>query len=336
MPKVIENGYYLSADGKALVKCSTKEAGTFTIPNGVECVKEKAFFNCNKITTIVCPDSLIKIENHAFQNCTELETIIISKSVREIDGRAFDGCGKLKRFEVDPDNGTFTSDFDPKGTLLLSKDKTKVFLCAKAHVGISYLPRQVDSIAPGAFSDCAAVTSVNLPGGITEIPPFCFENCSKLYDVCIPYGVKMIGYRAFSNCGQLTRLSVPITIEELGKQQKYGYSAFIDCSNLKSIAVFDRHGVIDYIDATPYVSCEKRRFDFPKRLTACEEVAILKDFFYDNPISISPFMLQQVLLAYRISEKKKGILKKRTIHTEMVLSNDVDYINALEKVLFSM
>ena len=60
----------------------------------------------------------------------------------------------------------------------------------------------VTAVGAEAFSGCAAVKHVSLPGGITAIEDGAFAGCGSLTGVDLPETLERIGARAFQNCGR--------------------------------------------------------------------------------------------------------------------------------------
>ena len=74
---------------------ATKCTGNVTIPNGVRCVADWAFYHCPGAVRVDIPASVTKIGIRAFAKCTELERVTIPKSVTAISDYAFDGSDKV-------------------------------------------------------------------------------------------------------------------------------------------------------------------------------------------------------------------------------------------------
>lgn len=85
-----ENEYFTAVDGilytkdmKTLVYCPPAKEykdGVFKVPDGVETIRTKAFYKCDKIKEIVIPDSVKSIEEKSFHKCTALEKVTLSES----------------------------------------------------------------------------------------------------------------------------------------------------------------------------------------------------------------------------------------------------------------
>ena len=61
----IENGVLLSVNRKSIKKA--------VIPDGVTCIGDNAFWNCENLTNITIPDSVTSIGDNAFDGCINLE-----------------------------------------------------------------------------------------------------------------------------------------------------------------------------------------------------------------------------------------------------------------------
>ncbi len=76
--------------------------------DSVEEIGERAFVNCEELTTATVPRSVTKIGYRAFYNCSSLQVISIPQSVRSIGKEAFGACSSLQYIYFE---GTKT-DFD--------------------------------------------------------------------------------------------------------------------------------------------------------------------------------------------------------------------------------
>ena len=86
----------------------------------------------------------------------------------------------------------------------------------------------VTGIEDGAFTDCAALTSISLPDVITTIGNNAFMGCTSLENVIFGTGPISIGDSAFENCTALTSITLPTDATT-------GTNTFKGCTLLKSV-----------------------------------------------------------------------------------------------------
>ncbi len=86
----------------------------------------------------------------------------------------------------------------------------------------------VTTIGVTAFSDCADLTSEEIPNSVTMIDGHAFYGCTGLTSVTIPNSVTSIGGYAFCGCTGLTSI-------EISSVTTIGEYAFYSCTGLTSI-----------------------------------------------------------------------------------------------------
>ena len=161
--KDIEGNLY-SKDGTTLVYYAQGKNNTFfTIPNGVENIGPRAFYNEDSLTKIIIPDTVISIGDRAFLGCC-LTKVIIPDSVENIGYRAF----------------------------YCSYNLTSVTI-----------GKGVENIGELAFAECNSLTSVVINDGVTSIGGWGFAACRGLTSIGIPDSVITIGDSAFADCSSL-------------------------------------------------------------------------------------------------------------------------------------
>ncbi|WP_410062182.1 leucine-rich repeat protein, partial [Alistipes putredinis] len=191
--KTIGGDYYYGAFSDCTALTSIE------IPASVETIGNTAFSDCSSLATVTFEKGsrLKTIGNNAYYRCTSLTSIEIPASVETIEKKAFMHCSSLA-----------TVTFE-KGSQL------------KTIAGDSY---------DGAFSDCTALTSIEIPASVETIEATAFKRCSKLATVTFEKGsqLKTIGggysssshfgtysdyYGAFSDCSSLTSIEIPASVE---------------------------------------------------------------------------------------------------------------------------
>ncbi len=209
---VIEKGV-TSIENKAFHNCNSLTS--ITIPDSVTSIGSFAFDSCSSLTNITIPDSVTSIGSSAFCDCSSLTSIVIPNSVTSIGSYAFDNCKSLTSITI-PDSVTSIGN--------------KAFSGCRSLTSIT-IPDSVTSIGNSAFSECRSLTSITIPDNVTSIGYFAFFNCSSLTNITILDSVTSIGNYAFFNCSSLTSITIPDSVTSIGE------AAFSDCTNLKTISL---------------------------------------------------------------------------------------------------
>ncbi len=86
------------------------ESVSFTIPDGVETIRSKAFYKCLKLNRIILPGSLKIIEEKAFCYDEALGNFTLPEGLLRIEKDAFSFCSKLTAIEI-PSTVEYIGDF---------------------------------------------------------------------------------------------------------------------------------------------------------------------------------------------------------------------------------
>ena len=93
--KSIDGSLY-SKDGKTLIQYAVgKNDTSFTIPDSVTSIGDRAFEYCTSLTSVTIPDSVTSIGEEAFYDCSGLTSVTIPDSVTTIGSYAFENCYSL-------------------------------------------------------------------------------------------------------------------------------------------------------------------------------------------------------------------------------------------------
>ena len=209
-----------------------------TLPDGLESIGSRAFYNCASLTAIEIPSSVTSIGEEAFRSCTSLAAVTLPNGLESIGSYAFNSCTSLTAIEI-PSSVTSIAENTFGGCTSL-EDVT--------------LPDGLESIGSYAFRSCSSLTAIEIPSSITSIGTSAFNGCTRLAAVTLPEGLQSIGVAAFRNCSALTSIDIPASVTSIGKStfdgctslaaatlpeglQSIGEYAFQHCSALTSIKI---------------------------------------------------------------------------------------------------
>ena len=224
-----------------------------------------AFSDCSSLTSIEIPASVETIGVYAFLGCHSLAKVTFEKGskLKEISGY---GYYVEKRYPATHWHGVFSD--CPITSIEIPASVESIEECAfkgcsqlasvtfekgsklKTIGGMNLIfPVSFDSSGAqahlGAFSDCTALTSIEIPASVESIEECAFQGCSQLASVTFEKGsmLKTIGGRvyaynkdncrygafgAFTGC-PITSIEIPASVETIE------VAAFQDCSQLASV-----------------------------------------------------------------------------------------------------
>ena len=157
---IYEDNVLFNKNKTTLIAYRAKETN-YTVPNSVTTIGNKAFSECNSLTSINIPNSVTTIGDWAFASCDSLTSINLPNSVTTIGNWAFEGCNSLTNINI---------------------------------------PNSVTTIGNSAFNGCNSLTSINIPNSVTTIGVSAFFDCNSLTSINIPNSVTTIENDAFWGC----------------------------------------------------------------------------------------------------------------------------------------
>lgn len=189
-----------------LQECDRNAEGKVTVPQGVVCLWESAFYNCTKLEEIELPDGVTSVVGIAFYNCPAVvycnigseASLAVSSGVY---GYRFSapGCPELSLKAMKDENGRIQATVDS----------------CRADAAEVVIPEGVTEIGSWAFDGCASLCSVVFPGTMEVIGSYAFDGCTSLDHVDLPDGVRSVGTKAFGDkrcfCGYQTDTAVALS-----------------------------------------------------------------------------------------------------------------------------
>lgn len=158
-----------TADGYCIIAADTSISGDLVIPdqyNGRPVVRiaERAFYNCETLTSIALPDSITAIGASAFRGCSGLTSVSLPDGLEVIPSDCFHGCTALRFVDI---------------------------------------PSGVQQISERGFYECESLEEIDLPDSLQKIDSSAFRRCSSLGEIQIPLSVERIGEHVFYSCDNI-------------------------------------------------------------------------------------------------------------------------------------
>ncbi len=175
-----ENTAYKSIDGNVYTKDGTelvryaqgKTATSFTIPNSVTSIGDRAFSGCEGLTGITIPNSVTSIGNSAFSGCMGLKGVYITDMTAWCNIVFADGFYISRPYED-------ISNFATANPLFYARD---LYLNGNLVTELT-IPDDVTSVGVRAFYGCRSLTSVTIPNSVTSIGAYAFYGCCSLVEI---------------------------------------------------------------------------------------------------------------------------------------------------------
>ena len=198
-----------------------EEIRDLVIPDGIQTISEKAFYEFSGLTSVKIPSSVTSIGTESFFACSGLKTIEIGDSTSQ---EAATVIG-LRAF-----NNRKNVDSVALGNNIVKIGKSAFSGCKGSRSFV--IPNSVKYIDGGAFAGWK-MESIQLPENLNSIEIGCFSNCTNLKSIIIPDGVSYLGESAFSNCTNLTEVKLPSNLRTID------WCVFQYCTSLTSIELPD-------------------------------------------------------------------------------------------------
>ena len=241
----IIDGNIYSKDTKTFIKYNLeKTETTFTIPNNVTSIGERAFEGCDSLISVTIPDGIISIGDYAFCNCTSLTSITIPDSLTSIGYNAFYNCVSL----------VYNNEYDEAYYLGNEKNPYVLLIKINGYMTNYTINENTKIVYSDAFGDCTSLESITIPDSVIFIGDDAFWGCESLAEVHISdiaswcnisfasswSSPVYFAEKLFINGELVTDLVIPNTIIEI---KDY---AFFWCASLTSIIIPDSVTSIGY------------------------------------------------------------------------------------------
>ena len=185
------------------------------LPSYITNIRQRAFYGCDNLTSVVIGDNVITIGDYAFYNCYNLASVTIPDSVTSIGNQAFAACWDLADITVSANNTAYQS-IDGN---LYSKDGRTLIQYAIGKTNPTFV----------------------VPDGVRYISDEAVYNCNNLNSVVIGKDVTFIGDQAFASCQHLSFVLIPANVSNIGAYAFEHGSATIYCEAASQHSYWDNN-----------------------------------------------------------------------------------------------
>ncbi len=141
------------------------------------------------------------------------------------------------------------------------------FADRKSLASVKILGNNLQTIGAGAFRNCEALKTINIPGSVININDAAFRSCFSLESISLPENLSFLGNSVFHRCEKLQEIKLPQAITTVSEQLFWG------CTALKSVT-FAADTTI--IDKEAFRKCEAlETITLPDKLEQINEKAFM-------------------------------------------------------------
>ena len=242
--------------------------------SGVTMVNDSVFRNCTSLETVVLGNQTTSVGYNAFYGCTELSSINLDK-LTVIDGGAFAGCTGLTSVNIPLVWSIGQEAFAGCSNLETVTFGRNVTVSKKAFKDCTKLAtintEKMDSVNEGVFTSCTSLQSVVLGSDIKTVGVEAFSQCSALTSINLE-NTKVIEERAFSGCSSLDNI-------DLSNCTMIKNEAFKDCEGLTAV---DLSSIESNLNSSAFSGCTGlTSVVFP------DEPLAVNDYAFDGCTSLS-------------------------------------------------
>ena len=225
---------------------------SITIPETVTEIGTNLFNGCSALESVTLPSDIKRISDYMFANCTGLTELVLPETVTEIGDGAFSGCSSIVDLVV-PDRITYigksafsymqnlqsvTLPFIGSSEKTLNDAAYETFGYVFAHTGRN--PANSSSYyttthykfdeqgAQSTYTSYLPKTLINVTIKRGDVLPRAFIYCSYLQNVALPETAGY-GFSAFYNCSALKSVDIGVGATALDNQ------IFYNCAALETV-----------------------------------------------------------------------------------------------------
>lgn len=254
-----------------------------TLPESIETIGHKAFYEAKKLKKINVPSKVQTINDSAFELCLDLNEVAFNEGLKEIGYKAFWGCAKLRSLEF-------------PSTLI--KIGTSAFEQCTYIYSVNF-SEGLEVIDDFAFAYCANIGKIQFPSTLKRINKYAFIQNFVLETLNLNEGLEVLEEGAFYYSTNLKKVNIPSTLKEIG------YDCFTSSdSSIKEFYVVDNSSYFKSVDKVLFTKDGKELVCFPAKLPlenksssyiVPEGTEIINDHAFYNSLTLESITLPSTL-----------------------------------------
>lgn len=222
------------------------------IPDNVLGIGDSVFFNCPNLTSVIIGNSVTYIGASSFSNCVSLTNIVLGNSLTTINANSFSDCISLEKIVI-PSSLSMIGLYAFSGCLSLSSIIVSENNCVydsregcNAIIETStntllvgcqstIIPSTIKVIEQSAFSFCHTLTKIMIPDSVTCVNENAFSYCDSLMFNIYKNG-KYLGNKQNPYLLFVGVIDKKVKTFEINPNTKIiGSNAFYQCDNLINV-----------------------------------------------------------------------------------------------------
>ncbi len=186
-----------------------------SIGEGITDIERDAFRNFHALETVDLHSPHYVFQDNALYNSAKTRLLAVAATAQENFSVP---AGVIETDNVFSDSPRLRS-FSSGETLMALPEGAFSNCTALTEV---QLTNTIVSIGAYAFYNCSSLTVIRLPDSLQNIEKGLFNNCSALQEIQLPSSLRTIAAEAFCNCASLTELFIPASVSEISN---YAFAA---------------------------------------------------------------------------------------------------------------
>lgn len=170
-------------DDRAFFNC--QGVTSVTLPEGIISIGEQAFSHCYAMKSINIPGTVTRIEDYAFEFCEDMTSITLPRSLSMIGYSVFQQCGGLTEFVVEEGNPYYMAE----DGILYMTDKKLLVQYPGGKPGTEFvIPESVVQMPDYAFSANHYLQKITIGPALTKVVDGTFSECRSLREFVVDEG----------------------------------------------------------------------------------------------------------------------------------------------------